>query len=159
MSSKKIRKNKPKRKHSKRQKRIEDLKQKLEKGPLRGKKVIIEPRGVVKMSDVLKDFVEPYSEFANTIESYHKLLTLGVIAWNTSLLPKQEQQAIVDKTFDEGLPMGSDELKMDIKDIVNMLIERKNTYFSENTRTIVNFQLKDTGSKYHITVISTLSVR
>ena len=147
---------KRRRKHKQKQKRFEGLKSKLEQGPFHGEKVVIEPSGEVKMSKVLRDFVEPYLEFADTEEAYRKLLTLAVMAWNASLLPEEEQQDMVDRIFKEGLPTSTDELKAGLKEIVSMLIARKKAYFSEYTRAIIDFELIDMGSDYHLSVASTL---
>jgi len=43
------------------QKRFASLKRKLEQGPFPVKRIVVEPSDQVKMSDVLADFVEPYS--------------------------------------------------------------------------------------------------
>jgi len=108
------------------------------------------------MSEVLKDFVQPYLESADTKEAYRKLLTLAILAWNVALLPEKEQQATVDRLVDETLATATQGLKTDMKEIVNMLIARKKSYFSENKRTIINYQLTDTGRDYYLVVASTL---
>ena len=108
------------------------------------------------MSEVLTDFVEPYLEFADTDEAYRKLLTLAVTAWNASLLPEEEQRDMVDRIFGEALPAATEELKTDLKEIMSILIARKKKFFSEYTRTIIDFELTDRGRDYHLTVASTL---
>jgi len=145
-----------KRRQKRKQRRFEGLKNKLEQGPFRGARIVIEPSGEIKMSEVLEDFVEPYLEFAATEEAYRKLLTLAVIAWNASFLSEEEQRDMLDRVLDEGIPAGSGELKAGLKGIVNELIIRKKTYFSEYTRNIIDFELTDTGTGYHLTVASTL---
>lgn len=62
------------------------------KGFLQGRKVVFQPSGEVKMSEVLLEFVEPYKQFAQTEEAYRKMLTLAVVAWNASFLPEVERQ-------------------------------------------------------------------
>ena len=107
------------------------------------------------MSDVLSDFVEPYREFADTEEAYRKLLTLGVIAWSAALRPEQERQEMVDKILADA-QAATEEVEMELKEIVNMLIARKEAYFSEYRRDIIDFEVTDTGSGYHLSVASTL---
>jgi len=151
-----VRKIKRRRKRQSKQKRFENLKKKLEQGPFREDKIVIEPSGEVKMSEVLTDFVEPYFEFTETEEDYRKLLTLAVMAWNASFLPEKEQQEMIDRVFGEGIPTGTEELKAGLKEIVNELIVRKKIYFSEYTRWIIDFEVTDMGRDYHLAVASTL---
>ena len=106
------------------------------------------------MSDVLRDFVEPYRKFTDTEDAYRKLLTLGVVAWGAALLPKKEQQDRVDSILSKGIPTADGELETGLKEIVNRLIVRKETHFSEYRRDIIDFELKDTGSGYHLSVAS-----
>ena len=154
-SKKAKRKQRQRHRRKRRQKPLESLKRKLEQGSLQGKEFVIEPSGEVKMSEVLTDFIEPYLEFTDTEEAYRKLLTLAITAWNISLLPEEEQQGMIDNVL-ETMPATSEEVKADLREIVNMLIARKKTYFSEHTRMIVEFELTDTGRGYHLSVASTL---
>ncbi|HID86163.1 MAG TPA: hypothetical protein EYP55_02155 [Anaerolineae bacterium] len=108
------------------------------------------------MSQVLRDFVEPYLEFADTEEAYRKLLTLAVLAWNASFLSEEERQDMIDRVLSEGLSEADDELKAGLKSIVNMLIRRKEEHFAAYTRRIIDFDVTDTGEGYHLAVASTL---
>ncbi|HKZ85590.1 MAG TPA: hypothetical protein VJ793_18285 [Anaerolineae bacterium] len=138
------------------QKRFASLKRRLEEGPFPVKRIVVEPSGQVKMSDVLADFVEPYSHLADTEEAYRKLLTLAVLAWNASFLPKNKQQEMIDQVIDGGIPTGTEELRAGLKDIVRMLIARKQKHFAEYKRNMIDFELTDTGTGYRLTVASTL---
>jgi hypothetical protein len=151
-----VRKIKRRRKRQRKQKRFENLEKKLKQGPFRKDKIVIEPSGEVKMSKVLTDFVEPYLEFTETEEDHRKLLTLAVMAWNASFLPEKEQQEMIDRVLDKGIPTGTEELKVGLKGIVNELIVRKRIYFSEYTRRIIDFEVTDRGRDYHLAVASTL---
>ena len=46
--------------------------------------------------------------------------------------------------------------KEDFWDFVSTLVERKRAYFSEYTRSIISFELVDTGRDYHLSVVSTM---
>ena len=39
------------------------------------------------MSDVLKDFIEPYKDMVDSDEAQRKLLTMAVLAWNAASSP------------------------------------------------------------------------
>jgi hypothetical protein len=149
---------KPKRirRREQKQKRFAGLKRKLEQRPLRGEKIVIEPRGEEKMSKVLTDFVEPYLEFADTDQAHRKLLILAIMAWNASFLPEKEQQDMINRVLDAGMPTGTEELKTALKEIMSTLIVRKKVYFSAYTRKIIDYELTDTGRNYHLAVASTL---
>jgi len=155
MTSKK-RKRKRKRKRTDNRSEFERLKAKLEQGPFHGMKLVVAPSGSVKMSKVLEDFVEPYMGSVDTEQAYRRLLTLAVMAWNTSFLPEEERQEMIDRVLEAAIPSGDDELRAGLKGIVNMLIARKRAYFSEYTRHIIDFEVTDTGEEYHLTVASTL---
>lgn len=134
---------------------MENLKRRLEQGPLREQEFVIEPSGEAKMSEVLTAFVEPYLESAHTEEAYRKLLAIAIVAWNTALLPEEDQQDIVDEAL-ETMPATSEQVKTDLREIVNMLIARKKAYFSEYKRMIVDFELTDRGEDYYLSVASTV---
>jgi hypothetical protein len=155
MTPSKPKKSKRRRKRKRKQKPLESLKRRLEQGLLRGQEFVIEPSGEVKMSEVLTAFIEPYLESADTEDAYRKLLTLAIAAWNISLFPEEKQQGMIDKIL-ETMPATSEEVKADLREIVNMLIARKRAYFSEHKRMIVGFELTNTGKDYHLSVASTL---
>ena len=49
-----------------------------QKGLLSGHKIVLQPSGEIKMSEVLIDFIEPYSEYWETEEELSKLLSLAI---------------------------------------------------------------------------------
>ena len=157
MGSSKSRKAKRRRRcgHKRGQTPIESLNRRLEQGPPHKDQFIIEPGGAVKMSEVLTDFVEPYSEFAGTDVAYRKLLTLAIAAWNTSLLPEEEQQDMVDKVL-RTMPETNEELKTELRETVKVLIARKRAHFSEYARAIRGFELIDMREGRQLSVTLTL---
>ncbi len=74
-----------------------------------GSRVVYEPTGREKMSEVLDDFIEPYQEVADNEDSYRKLLNLAVLAWNAALLPEDQRRTAIDETLKVGLPGSSKE--------------------------------------------------
>jgi hypothetical protein len=117
-----------------------------------GKEVIVvESTDGVKMSEVLEEFIAPYMEFAETEESFQKLVTIAVVAWNTSLLPRNEQT----KTINDLLQSLPPETQADAKSIVRELMRRKRNYFGKIRRAIIDFEVTDTRDGFHLTVVST----
>jgi hypothetical protein len=108
-------------------------------------------RDGVKMSEVLREFIAPYREFADTEEAFRKLLLTAVVAWNAALFPAEEREAYLEKML-EALP---EEVRADGRAIINELMERKERYFPEHRRMIIDYEVTDMGEDYHLVVIST----
>ncbi|MCB0197965.1 MAG: hypothetical protein KDJ65_38825 [Anaerolineae bacterium] len=113
-------------------------------------KVIRNPVGQVKMSQVLRQFVEPYWHIPDDEQGMRKLLTTALVAWNTALLPEAERSDHLRKMA-EALP---EETHADFYVTVSEMIKRKETYFAQYDRTIIDYELVDRGDDYHITVMS-----
>ena len=143
------------RRRRKKPKQFEDLRKRIKQGPFQDYELIPASDEKVKMSIVLVEFIEPYVEHTDSEESYRKLLTLAVLAWNASFLPEIEHQDMINRVFDEGLPTETKELRTGLKDIVYQLIARKQAYFSKYKRNIIEFEVVDLGDQYHILVAST----
>jgi hypothetical protein len=135
---------------------LASLEQKLRKESFPFDGLVVSPAGEVKMSEVLEDFVEPYRESAQTEKEIRRLLTLATVAWNASFIPPEGQQEMIDQLFTDELVEGDQELRAEIQDLIRVLIGRKNRYFSQYSRMIVDFELTDTGNGYHLSVASTL---
>ena len=150
MGSSKSKRNARKRSHHKRR-GVGTLQQKV-RGRL-GKEgiLIVEGADGVKMSEVLDAFVEPYKEFADTGESFRKLMAIAVVAWNVSLLPKGERREMVEEMLG-ALP---EEARADGRQIVKELVRRKKRHFSEYKRMVIDFEVADTGDGYQLIVAST----
>jgi len=112
--------------------------------------------GGVKMSDVLGEFVDPYADFVEGIESYRRLLSLAVLAWNAALAPDVQRQAMVDQVLREGLRDASEEWLATGREIVDQLIVRKQRFFAGYRRPILDFSLEDRGDHYYLAVASAL---
>lgn len=78
-------------------KMVERIKQQVQSGDYgeQVKDVIIDPEGYEKMSDVMNEFIEPYSATINNISDYKTLLMMGAIAWNASVVPEDKQEAVL----------------------------------------------------------------
>ncbi len=105
----------------------------------------------IKISDVLREFVEPYMDLAQTEEAYRKLLMTAVIAWNVTLFPEQERMA----KFEKFLQCYPAEVMNEARNIIEELMVRKEKYFSQYRRMILDFEVTDTGRGWHLSVVST----
>ena len=105
----------------------------------------------IKMSEVLGEFVQPYLKYAETEEGYRKLMTIALVAWNASLLPKESQAEMIDEVLEKLPP----EARADGKRIVKGLMRRKQRLFAEYRRAVVDFEVTDLGDAFHLQVAST----
>jgi hypothetical protein len=143
-----------KKKKRKQEKWFPPLRMKLfAKGLLAGRQLVPPPRGDKKMSQVLIEFIEPYADNADSDESFKKLLTIAIIAWNASLLPLKERQDLIDQTITILQP----ELRQDMKGILEGMIQRKETHFAHIRRMIMDYEVEMTPGGWHVIVASTLS--
>lgn len=140
------------------QKELEKFQQKVQNGSL-GEKfagMVTNPKGEVKMSAVLEDFVEPYLDVAQNPSEREKLFGIAVIAWNLAITPEHQRQSMIDQLL--RMSAENDPLaQQDMREMIDELITRKQNFFAKNQRYIVDFQLQYTGKKYHLSVASTLS--
>jgi hypothetical protein len=125
--------------------------QRLEESGLGKHKIVYDPPGIAKMSEILREFIEPFREFADTTEAMHRLLATALVAWNTALMPEAERAESL-KVVSENLPPDTVE---DFYAIVEEMVERKERYFAQYNRYILEYELTETENDYHIAVIST----
>ena len=114
--------------------------------------IIPKPPGQTKMSEVLRQFVEPYWHIPDDEESIRKLITTALVAWQVALLPvaeRAEHLAAIAKALPE-------ETHADFYAIVGEMVERKEKHFAQYEQTIIDYDLIDSGSGYELTVISLL---
>jgi hypothetical protein len=115
-------------------------------------RVVFSPAGAAKMSEVLEEFVEPYVEFADNRSQRQQLLEVAVLAWNLALMPEAERQTMLEEAIDQ---VTDDAMaRQNMQAILDELIGRKLAYFADIRRLIVDFELKDTGREYQLSVAS-----
>jgi hypothetical protein len=137
--------------------RIGALKQKLRSDKLfAGKELVVQPSGKEKMSEVLEAFVEPYRDAAKTFQAYQALITVGIVAWNAALTPKNKRRGMLDDALEAAFPSDDPVNRQIFQGIVNELVERKERHFPENKRFILSYQLSENRDNYHLAVAPTL---
>lgn len=149
-------KKKKKKKRRKQERLLAPLRAKLmEKGVLSGRQIVLQPSGETKMSEVLLDFIEPYSEQWETEEELDMLLSLGLLAWNAALFSGRKRRQFI-KSLQQVVPP---DVRRDMSLIIKEMIQRKDEHFAANRRMIVDFQLTMTSEGPHLSVASTLLAR
>ena len=139
-------------------KNLEALREKMQGGVFGelAANIPIEPKGAIKMSEVLQQFVEPYLDTVHNLKQCKALLSLAAIAWNAAVMPESEQKTILDTFLEQQLSSQDAETQQAITQIIDELIARKHQHFSDNKYFILDFQITETGQRYDISVASTL---
>ncbi len=141
------------------QKALDTLEQRLQQSDMGSNFAGIQrnPKGEVKMSEVLETLVEPYLEVSDDYQERLILFQIATIAWNLTLLPESEQQSAMKALLKQAAKDIDPLAEKEMKNFVNELMARKLELFSDNQRYIVDFELKDTGNNFHLSVASTLA--
>ncbi len=115
------------------------------------------PLGLERMSDVLNEFVKPFLLQANSADEMQMFFSLGVMAWNTTLLPEPEQEAAIDDIIQKMGPASGTE-RSALRLLLTELTLRKKKYFASNRRVIAGFDFRETPDGYHLNVVSSLDL-
>lgn len=101
-----------------------------------------------KMSEVILDFAEPLlNEIEDDDELFEDVISFAVICWNISFLPEKEQKKMIHSLVYE---MGKSDvlLCLGVQDDIRMLLERKKTFFADEKRMVVNYEIiEENGSR------------
>ena len=104
------------------------------------------------MSEVLGRFIEPYVDETENLGQYEKLVALAASAWNAALMPADQRAAFIN----DMLPIFPAEDQARARSFLNELIRRKQTYFADINRYIIDYRVTDLGDSYHLAVASSM---
>ena len=117
-------------------------------------KFLINHKGEISMSDAISQLIEPYKNNTSDYNSFNILVTLGCIAWNTSILPEHERDEALDKML-RVIP-GKREDRLEMLGLLLELMERKRKLFPDVSRVIIEHKVTDRGNDFHIAIASTM---
>lgn len=136
---------------------FDNLQRKVNRSYGKDVKLIMNQGEIVKMSEVLEDFLSPYTDIADDKQGLQVLFSMGMLAWNIALMPAEKRTEMLNQAF---ATLGQWQDPQDIavgKELVEELIERKAELFANNQRRIVSFELEYVAhGDYHISVASTM---
>lgn len=120
--------------------------------------VVVEPPGVEKMSEVLKDFAKPLLDRCENNDSARTVISVAILAWNICLLPEEEQQAAVEEVFAASSRSPDREAAATARQDFSMLMDRKKRYFAHINRDIIDYQFTEQDGHIGFNVVSSLYV-
>jgi len=118
----------------------------------KGLKLVKNPRGKEKMSAIFFEFLKPYMQHATTEEAFQQLVMIGLVAWNSATFQDKEREKSI-KEFVKLMPWST---RSDAKAIIREMIARKDEFFPDNNRRILDYQITMTKGGPHLSVVSTL---
>ena len=114
---------------------------------------MVNPAGTEKMSEVILRFAEPFKDHDGLVP--RAMLEIAIIIWNASFMPSDMQRKALEDVVNV-LPSDDSEARRDMFLIVNMLLERKRQYFSNNKRMIMDYHITESAHSIHVDVVSTV---
>lgn len=131
------------------------LRKRLKANPVLKDIEIVEASNQEKMSAVILRFVEPYKATATSKEAYEKLIVFAMVAWNASILEGVARQQIIDTIRKEILSSSGEKGSQDLDEMLTMLMQRKERYFADNKRLILDYSVSESKHEFHLAIIST----
>lgn len=118
-------------------------------------KIVSNPQGQVRMSDVLESFIASELAETSTDDERKFLFNFAVCAWNLALMPEEQRQTERDKLVQMLCGKQGEQVVEETTAFLEGLIARKLARFPDNKRFIVDFELRKVGRDYTLNVMST----
>jgi len=116
-------------------------------------KLIRDADGLEKMSDVIHRFAEPLQDENGDVPA--NMLRFAILVWNASLLLKDEQEEAF-RDIIKSLPGKERGVREGALLAIAMLLERKEKYFSDNKRVIIDYDIAETEDMLNLNIVSTV---
>ena len=119
----------------------------------RNVEVIRNAGNLEKMSDVIYRFAEPLQDENGDLPA--NMIRFAILVWNASLLPKDGQEEAF-RDIIKALPEKERGVREGTLLAIAMLLERKEKYFSDNKRVIIDYDIAETEDMLNLNVVSTV---
>ena len=120
---------------------------------LKNVKIIQNTGETEKMSDVILRFAESLKDEYGIIPP--NMIRFAILVWNVSILKKGEQEEVI-KYIENIMPDPDEEMREIMVSIIDMLLERKEKYFSDNNQFIVDYNIRESSRRINLDVVSIL---
>ena len=107
-----------------------------------------------KLSEQIWEYAEPLLHAAPDAEAQKRAAQLAIICWNQPCSRRARYRSSLAKRF-RRLADGDPRLESELFEIFVMMQARKQEYFQDDNRLVVNFSLSDTPDGVHLLVAST----
>ena len=107
-----------------------------------------------KLSEVVLEFAEPLTNEVKGTEVEEKAIRMSVTLWNASLLPKQKALETIKPAVDD-IANGDQAFTSEFHSMFDMMYDRKQNYFSNDNRFIVDYSLEKNREGFYLQVAST----
>src|SRR3990167_8419238 len=107
----------------------------------------------VKMSEVILHLAEELLEYATSKQDSNKAITVTCAAWNLAIFPDEKQQKEINNLI---AGIDDEQGKQDTRDIINAIIDKKNRYYPNIKRMIVDFDLQGDHNNLRLNIASTV---
>jgi hypothetical protein len=106
-----------------------------------------------KMSDVIHHFAEPLQDENGDVPA--NMIRFAILVWNALLLPKDKQEEAF-RDIIKALPGNERGVREGALLAIGMLLKRKERYFSDNKRVIIDYEITETEDMLNLNVVSTV---
>lgn len=124
----------------------------LKDRPHMANRIIPNPPGKEKMSEVILEYARPLLDPAETVEEQKKAVAMAIICWNISFIDPEERDAMIAQTFAETGEM----LDSAIREVIEFMLNRKEDLFAHNKRIVEDWIIKDRGRQLFFEVATNL---
>jgi len=108
-----------------------------------------------RISEVIQDFAEPLLLLREDDKFTKKAISVAIMIWNISLLPKEKQEEALQEITSGFSKSDDPDYLTRMMSIFDILIERKKNYFTNYKKLIVDYQISGAGNNLRINVVST----
>ena len=120
-------------------------------------KLVIDPEGEARMSEAILEFTKPFLDKCEDEALERTIIALAILIWNMSLLPGKDREREIEKICSGLSPSDDANDLAALMGYVDIMLERKKKYYSENKRIIIKYQISGSGKNRRLDVASTLS--
>ncbi len=113
--------------------------------------------GKSKVSEMILDYANDFIGMGQGDDEKQIYLDFACIAWNISLLPKNEREEFINRfisDYKDNNPNAHEIYCENIYENIVILIKKKDAFYPEIKRHIVSAEIRNIDGQYHVTVAS-----